>query len=133
MRQCIELSHNSKHSKRYVICNIYKPPNQIADDLNIFIRKFSNTLSSYQIDITLHISVVILILIYRICIQIIIGFLPQITLPTRIGEAGYRSSLIDNIFTNAIDAIEHTISGTLLTDITDHKAIFTSVNNVQYK
>ena len=34
-----------------------------------------------------------------------IGFLPQITLPTRIGEAGYRSSLIDNIFTNAIDAI----------------------------
>ena len=24
-----------------------------------------------------------------------IGFLPQITLPTRIGEAGYRSSLID--------------------------------------
>ena len=49
-----------------------------------------------------------------------IGFLPQITLPTRIGEAGYRSSLIDNIFTNAIDAMKHTISGTLLTDITDH-------------
>ena len=39
-----------------------------------------------------------------------IGVLPQITLPTRIGEAGYRSSLIDNIFTNAIDAIEQTIS-----------------------
>ena len=62
-----------------------------------------------------------------------IGFLPQITLPTRIGEAGYRSSLIGNIFTNAIDAIEQTISGTLITDITDHKAIFTSVNDVQYK
>ena len=62
-----------------------------------------------------------------------IGFLPQITLPTRNGEAGYRSSLIDNIFTNAIDAIELTISGTLLTDITDRKAIFTSVNDVQYK
>ena len=62
-----------------------------------------------------------------------IGFLPQITSPTRIGEAGYRSSFIDNIFTNAIDAIEHNLSGTLLTDITDHKAIFTSVNDVQYK
>ena len=59
-----------------------------------------------------------------------IGFLPQITLPTRIGEAGYRRYLIDNIFTNAIEA---TISGTLLTDMTDHKAIFTSVNDVQYK
>ena len=34
-----------------------------------------------------------------------IGFLSHITLPTRIGEAGYRSSLIDNIFTNAIDAM----------------------------
>ena len=52
-----------------------------------------------------------------------IGFLPQITSPIRIGEAGYRSSLIDNIFTNAIDAIEQTIPGTLLTDITDHKTI----------
>ena len=87
---------------------------------------------SYQIDITLLIYVVILILIYYKCIQIIItmtfletavpiGFLPHTTLPTRIGEAGYRSSLIDNIFTNSIDAIEHTISGTLLTYITDHK------------
>ena len=62
-----------------------------------------------------------------------IGFLPQITLPTRISEAGYRSSFIDNIFTNAIDAIEQTIFGTLLTDITDHKAIFTSIKDVQYK
>ena len=48
-------------------------------------------------------------------------FLPQITLPTRISEAGYRSSLTDNIFTNAIDAIEQTVSGTLLTDMTDPK------------
>ena len=61
-----------------------------------------------------------------------IGFLTQITLPTIIGEAGYRSSLIDNILTNVIDAIEHTIYESLLTDITDHKAIFTSVNDVQY-
>ena len=60
-------------------------------------------------------------------------FSPQLTLPTRIGEAGYRSSSIYNIFTNAIDATEQTISRTLLTDITDHKAIFTSVNDVKYK
>ena len=31
--------------KRSVICNIYKPPNEIADYLNIFIREFSNALS----------------------------------------------------------------------------------------
>ena len=47
--------------------------------------------------------------------------------------AGYGSPLIDNIFTNVIVAIEQTNSGTLLTDITDHKAIFNSVNDVQYK
>ena len=35
-----------------------------------------------------------------------IVILPQGTLPTRIGEADCRSSLIDNIFTNAIDAIK---------------------------
>ena len=143
-RQYIELSHKSRSSKKYVICNIYKPPNQIADDLNIFIREFSDTLSfilnrhhsayicgDFNIDLlqmyTNH--------YYNDFLEaaVSIGFLPQITLPTRIGEAGYRSSLIENIFTNAIDAIEQTISGTLLTDITDHKAIFTSVNDVQYK
>ena len=63
-----------------------------------------------------------------------IGFLPQITLPTRIGETGYRRSLKENIFfTNAIDAKEYTILGTLLPDTTDQEAFFPSVNNVQYK
>ena len=40
---------------------------------------------------------------------------------------------MDNIFTNAIDTIEQTISGTLLTDIIDHKSILISGNDVQYK
>ena len=40
---------------------------------------------------------------------------------------------VDNIFTNVIDTIEQTISGTLLTAIIDHKAIFTFFNDVQYK
>ena len=40
------LSYNKKVEieKKYVICNIYKPPNQIADDLNNFIGEFSSTL-----------------------------------------------------------------------------------------
>ena len=44
-RQCIQLSHKSKNSKVYTICNIYKPPNQIADDFHTFVREYSNTLS----------------------------------------------------------------------------------------
>ena len=58
----------------------------------------------YNIDIVLKTSVVILILIYYKLMQIIftnyfietavsIGFIPKITLPTRIGEASYRSTL----------------------------------------
>ena len=44
-----------------------------------------------------------------------------------------RSYLINNIFTNSVDAIVQTISRILLKDITDYKAIFTSANDVQYK
>ena len=141
-RQCIELSHKSRSSKKYVICNIYYiPPNQIADDLNIFIREFSNTLSfisnrqhsayicgDFNIDLLQMYTNHYYNDFFETAVSI--GFLPKITLPTRIGEAGYRSSLIDSIFTNAIDAIKQTISGTLLTYITDHKAIFTSVNDI---
>ena len=41
------LSYHTKVEilQKYVICNIYKPPNQIADHINILIREFSDTLS----------------------------------------------------------------------------------------
>ena len=61
-----------------------------------------------------------------------IGFLCQITLPTRIDEAGYRRSLIGNIFTNAIDAIEHTISGTYqISLIIKHSLLLLTMSNIK--
>ena len=43
-RQCIEISHKSVNSKKYIICNVYKPPNLPAEEFNMFVREFSNML-----------------------------------------------------------------------------------------
>ena len=63
---------------------------------------------------------------------ILCGFVPRITLPTRICESGSQGTLIDNIFTNIIDESKMHASGNLLNDITDHKAIFTLVDSIKY-
>ena len=56
------------------------------------------------------------------------GFIPRITLPTRISEQS--STLIDNIYTNNID--ERESSGILLNQISDHRMIFTLIENFSY-
>ena len=53
-----------------------------------------------------------------------VGFVPKITLPTRICET--TSTLIDNIYTNVIDK-SHT-SGILITPISDHQMYFCTMN-----
>ena len=85
-------------NRKYVICKIYKPSNQIADDLNIFIRVFSHTLSfiSFQhqsayicgdikIDLLQMYTNHYYIDFFETAVSI--GFLPQITLPTRLSKA----------------------------------------------
>ena len=71
-RQYIELSHKSRSSKNMsFVISIHHPIR--LQTISIFSLESSQTLYlSYQIDITLLISVVILILIYYKCIQIII-------------------------------------------------------------
>ena len=56
------------------------------------------------------------------------GFIPRITLPTRISEQS--STLIDNIYTNNIDEGES--SGILLNQISDHQMIFTLTKKFSY-
>ena len=58
------------------------------------------------------------------------GFFPRITLPTRIQLPSF--SLIDNILTNEIDKNYDSISGLLINDLSDHKFIFTFLNNKSY-
>ena len=51
------------------------------------------------------------------------GFLPTITLPTRILE---RSTLIDNIFSNKLEKIN--FAGILINEISDHQAVIVNIN-----
>ena len=51
------------------------------------------------------------------------GFLPTITLPTRISE---RSTLIDNIFSNKQEKIN--FAGIIINEINDHQAVIVNIN-----
>ena len=51
------------------------------------------------------------------------GFLPSITLPTRLSD---NSTLIDNIFVNKQDIIN--IAGILSNEISDHQAVVVNIN-----
>ena len=50
------------------------------------------------------------------------GFLPLITRPTRVTATS--ATLIDNIFTNYLEDISHSIQGLFITDVSDHFPIF---------
>ena len=62
-------------------------------------------------------------------------FFPTITLPTRLSDASNFTcnTLIDNILTNTIIDLNITQSGILNNDISDHKMIFTYIENCNYK
>ena len=59
------------------------------------------------------------------------GFFPRITLPARIQPPSF--SLIDNILCNSLDDAAKSVSGVLITDIFDHKIIFTVYPNNSVK
>ena len=44
----IEISHNSPNAKKYVLTNVYRPPERFVDELNVFIQEFSSLLNSLQ-------------------------------------------------------------------------------------
>ena len=136
---CVQLSHNKPRSKKYILCNIYRRPNEIVEDINTFAMELSSFLvkvknlnrpvyvcGDYNIDL---LKVKINKHYCRYFDEIISnGFFPKITLPTRIAD--HSSTLIDNIFTNNID--ETGKSGILLNNISDHQIIFTYIENMSY-
>ena len=136
---CVQLSHQKPRSKQYILCNIYRKPNEIVDDINIFTNELSSLLvkvknlkhSSYLCgDYNIDLLKVKTNRHYCSYFDDVVsnGFFPKITLPTRLSD--HSSTLIDNIFTNNID--EASKSGILLNSISDHQMIFTYVENVSY-
>ena len=139
---CIEISHNSPNSRKYIISNIYRPPEKYIEELDIFIEEFEIFLTIIkhykksaficgdfninllEINNNRHFNTYFDSIIAK-------GFFPIITLPTRIEASS--CTLIDNILTNNIDETAQSKSGLLVNDITDHKIIFTYLINNSHK
>ena len=136
---CVEVSHRKPHSKKYIICNVYRKPGVILNEFEQFVQEFelfmvniknlkhsSYLCGDYNIDL-LRINTDRHFCQYFNNI-IANGFLPLITLPTRISDRS--STLIDNIFTNDIEELGQ--SGILLTHLSDHQMVFTYIEKLDY-
>ena len=131
----IEVWRKSCEFQKYTIANIYRLPLYTSDDLT----KFTDEHTQLLHELRLRSKTVYLCGDYNIDLLKIdsnekfstfyenttsVGFVPKITLPTRICET--MSTLIDNIYTNVIDK-SHT-SGILITPISDHQMYFCTMN-----
>ena len=132
---CVQLSHNKPRSKEYILCNIYRRPNEMstyAMELSCFLVKVkilnrpAYVCGDYNIDLLkVKINKPYCSYFDKIISN---GFFKKITLPTRIAD--HYSTPIDNIFTNNID--ETGKSEILLNNISDHQIIFTYIENMSY-
>ena len=119
-------------SNKYVLFCIYRVPTGLTPDLLLFIDKFTELLERFQnrkayfcCDTNINLLVIVnkthCNTFYENIMQS--GYLPQITLPTRLGS----NTLIDNIFTNNIQRshpnciLQHKLS--------DHQAMICILKN----
>ena len=128
---CIEVWNKYAHFDKFLICDIYKPPSGTTEHLVDFTNKFTQwaaainekskksylcgdfNINLLQIQTNQHFNQ-----FYDSLTST--GFIPKITLPTRISETS--ATLIDNIFTNNIDRAH--VSGILSRKFSDHQMIF---------
>ena len=122
----IELWHKDLNiSNKYVLFGVYGEPSGLTPDLLLFSNKFTELLDRFQQKIYFCCDTNINLLeivnkthfntFYENLTQS--GYLPQITLPTRLGS----NTLIDNIFTNNIQR-SHT-NCILQHKLSDHQAM----------
>ena len=38
---CVELSHQTPRSPKYLVCNVYRKPGELREDFNLFLREFA--------------------------------------------------------------------------------------------
>ena len=112
---CVQLSHNSPNSRKYILCNVYRLPCYLAADIDLFNAEFCSLLRT----VTEYFDNVISS-----------GFFPKITLPTRIQENS--NTLINQIWSNNLEESKKSKSGILINDISDHKMIFTFIENIEF-
>ena len=138
---CVQLSHNSPNSRKYILCNVYRLPCYLATDIDLFNAEFCSLLRTikhrnssvlvcgdFNIDL---LSVTSNRHVTEYFDNIITSrFFPKITLPTRIQENS--NTLIDQIWSNNLEESKKSKSCILINDISDHKMIFTFIENIEF-
>ena len=132
-RQIIEISNPSTSARNKItIENIYRPPYNLQTNINTFMTEFNSTLLQYHSnsrnaylcgDYNIDLLKMTSIQMHEDYFDNILsaGYIPTITLPTRLSE---NSTLIDNIFTNNVS--NQITAGILDTHISDHQPIIIS-------
>ena len=129
----VELTNPANPSKtKFTIGNFYRPPHATVAQLKLFINHFTQKLSMLKSYETIFVcgdyNINLLSLNsdehtgYYFDGILSAGFLPTITLPTRISD---RSTLIDNIFSNKQEKIN--FAGILKNEISDHQAVMVNI------
>ena len=123
----------SPSNVKFSMGNFYRPPHTNVAQLKLFIRYFSQKLTELNSNNTAFVCGdynINLLLVdsdehSRSYFDGILGsgYLPSITLPTRLSD---NSTLIDNIFFNKQDIIN--ITGILSNEISDHQAVVVNIN-----
>ena len=125
----VEKGHQQQ-SSNVIIGVIYRPPNHDISSFNDKMNSIVNVvrrenktcylLGDYNIDILNYASHVHTAQFVDMMSSN--GFLPLITRPSRVTATS--ATLIDNIFTNDIGDINHSVQGLFITDISDHFPVF---------
>ena len=140
---CVEISHHTPNSRKYLLCNIYRIPEYTIDDVNKFTDEFSNFLTLTKNmkhstficgDFNINLLSINAKQHFNNFFNSVIakGFFPRITLPTRLQNDSH--TLIDNIYSDTIEENFKSKSGILTNQIghTDHQIIFTHHENISY-
>ena len=127
----VEIWRNNCKYQKYIIGSIYRLPSYVNIDIEIFTEEYTELLNNlrsrskfvylcgdYNIDLLKISTNNVLNKFYENITSC--GFIPKITLPTRICDT--TSTLIGNVYTNAIDKSH--ISGILIHPISDHQMYF---------
>ena len=135
-KQIIEIFDPNKNQRqKIVIGNIYRPPYNLRDSLNTFMMEFNSTLlehhtnskkiymcGDYNVDLLKLNSIPFNEIYFDNILSA--GYIPKITLPTRLSE---NSTLIDNIFTTNLSS---DLSAYILDmHISDHQPIILYTND----
>ena len=121
------------NNKSLIIGNIYRPPRELLDNYNIFVEDLESIFNCYEVqrhetivvgDFNIDLLKMFDRPIFKEFFDTFMtnGFIPKITMPTRISSVS--STLIDNMFIKISDDFSSSTAGILSCNISDHFPCF---------